>query len=52
MAAHDPSSHVVVLIQQCKLKKYCGIMGVSNAFFGTKLMMDGDFLEAIEFKSK
>lgn len=52
LTAHDPSSPVVVLIQQCKLKKYCGIMGVSNAFFGTKLLLDGDLPEAIEFKSK
>jgi hypothetical protein len=52
LAAHDPSSPVVVLIQQGKLKKYQGVMGVSNAFFGTKLLLDGDLPEAIEFKSK
>jgi len=52
LAAHDPSSPVVVLIQLCKLKKYYGIMGVSNAFFGTKLLLDGDLPGAIEFKSK
>ncbi|RHN82124.1 putative nucleic acid-binding protein [Medicago truncatula] len=52
LAAHDPSSPVIVLIQQCKLKKYQGIMGVSNAFFGTKLLLEGDLPEAIEFKSK
>lgn len=27
-------------------------MGVSNAFFGTKLLLEGDLPEAIEFKSK
>jgi len=27
-------------------------MGVSNAFFGTNLLLDGDLPEAVEFKSK
>jgi len=39
-------------MQQCKMKKYYGTMGVSNAFYGTKLIIDGSIAEVTEYKSK
>jgi hypothetical protein len=52
LTVHDPSSPVVVAMQLCKLKKYYGAMGISNAFFGTKLFMDDDFPAMKEYRTK
>jgi len=52
MASHDPTSPVVVVLQLCKLKKYCGVMGVSNTFYGTNLILNSDQAEIVEYKSK
>jgi len=38
---HDFLSPVEVVIQQRKLKKYYGTMGISNAFQGKKLIFPG-----------
>jgi len=52
LATHDADSPVVVVMQQCKTKKYCGTMGVSNAFYGTKLIIDHSIAVVNEYKSK
>ncbi|KAK2454686.1 replication protein A 70 kDa DNA-binding subunit [Trifolium repens] len=46
---HDPSLPVVIIIQLCKLKKYLGVMGISNAFYGTKLMLNADIPEVTDY---
>jgi len=48
----DTSSPVVVILNLCKLKKYYGAMGISNAFFGTKLILDDDFSVVKEYRTK
>lgn len=52
LATHDADQPIVVLMQTCKTRKYCGSMGVSNAFYGTKLILDGDVAEMNQYKSK
>jgi len=52
MTIHDSSSPIVIVLQLCKLKKYFGVMGVSNAFHGTKLIIDSDDPAIKEYKSK
>ncbi|WJX13093.1 hypothetical protein P8452_03527 [Trifolium repens] len=47
--SHDPSLPVVIIIQLCKLKKYLGVMGISNAFYGTKLMLNADIPEVTDY---
>ncbi|KAK2352282.1 replication protein A 70 kDa DNA-binding subunit [Trifolium repens] len=46
---HDPSLPVVIIIQLCKLKKYLGVMGISNAFYGTKLFFNADIPEVTDY---
>jgi hypothetical protein len=50
--SHDPNLPVVVLIQMCKLKKYFGAMGVSNAFYGTKLFLNADIPEVSDYMGR
>jgi hypothetical protein len=52
LTVHDPNSPVVVILHLGKLKKYYGAMGVSNAFYGTKLILDDNFPAAKEYRSK
>jgi len=52
LTVHGTSSPVVVIIHLCKLKKYYGAMGISNAFYGTKLILDNDFPAVKEYRSK
>jgi len=52
LATHDAESPVVFVMQQCKTKKYCGTMGISNAFYGTKLIIDHSNSAVKEYKSK
>ncbi|PNX72253.1 hypothetical protein L195_g028143 [Trifolium pratense] len=41
--SHDPSMLVIIILQLCKLKKYLGVMGVSNSFHGSKLFLNAQF---------
>jgi hypothetical protein len=52
LTVHDPNSPVVVILLFGKLKKYYGAMGVSNAFYGTKLILNDDFSAVKEYRSK
>lgn len=52
LTVHDPNSPVVVILHLGKLKKYYGAMGVSNAFYGTKLILNDDFSAVKEYRSK
>ena len=52
LTVHDPKSPVVVILHLGKLKKYYGDKGVSNAFYGTTLILDDDFLAVKEYRSK
>jgi len=52
LAKHDADSPIVVVMQQCKTNKYLSTMGVSNAFYGTKLLLDNDVAEITQYKSK
>jgi hypothetical protein len=52
LTTRDPSSPVVVILNLCKLKKYYGAMGISNAFFGTKLILDDDSPVVKEYRAK
>ncbi|KEH33752.1 DUF223 domain protein [Medicago truncatula] len=52
LTVHDPNSPVIVVIHLCKLKKYYSTMGISNAFYGTKLILDDDHPVVKEFLSK
>lgn len=47
-----PSSPIVVVLQLAKLKKYFGAMGVSNPFYGTKLILEGDMPTIAEYRNK
>ncbi|KAK2410175.1 replication protein A 70 kDa DNA-binding subunit [Trifolium repens] len=49
LETHDPSLPVVIIIQMCKLKKYLGVMGISNAFYGTKLFFNADIPEVTDY---
>lgn len=51
LATHDSSSPVVVVLQLCKLKRYCGAMGVSNALYGTNLILDGNLPHVVDYKT-
>jgi hypothetical protein len=42
----------VAAIQLGKLKKYYGVMGISNAFYGTKLILDDDYPHVKEYRKK
>ncbi|KAK2391029.1 replication protein A 70 kDa DNA-binding subunit [Trifolium repens] len=46
---HDPSLPVVMIIQMCKLKKYLGVMGVSNSFYGSKLFLNAQIPEVTSY---
>lgn len=52
LTSNDSSSPLVVVLQLCKLKKYFGVMVVSNAFNGTKLIVDSEEPNIKEYKSK
>ncbi|MCH91160.1 replication protein A 70 kDa dna-binding subunit, partial [Trifolium medium] len=52
LANYESTSPVIVLMQLCKLKKFYGIMGVSNAFYGTKLILNGDLPIVNEYRSR
>jgi hypothetical protein len=43
ITTHDLNSPVIIITNLCKLKKYYGVMGISNVFFTTKLIFDDDF---------
>lgn len=49
LESHDPNLPAVILIQMCKLKKYFGAMGISNAFYGTKLLFDVELPEVASY---
>lgn len=49
LESHDPNFPTVILIQTCKLKKYFGAMGISNAFNGTKLLFDVELPEVASY---
>lgn len=42
----------IIIIQLCKLKKYRGVMGLSNAFHGTRLFINGDLEAVVDYRSK
>ncbi|XP_039685634.1 replication protein A 70 kDa DNA-binding subunit-like isoform X2 [Medicago truncatula] len=46
---HDNSSPVVLILQFCKTRKYLGAMGIVNAFYGTKLILNGDLPEVATY---
>ncbi|PNY15141.1 replication protein A 70 kDa DNA-binding subunit [Trifolium pratense] len=46
---HDPSLPVIIILQLCKLKKYLGVMGVSNSFYGTKLFLNADMPDVASY---
>lgn len=52
LTTHDPSSPVVVILNLWKLKKYYNAMGISNAFFGTNLILDDDSPVVKEYRTK
>lgn len=52
LANHDSTKSVIVILQLGKLKKYFGEMGVSNAFFGTKMMLNADLPVVANYKSR
>lgn len=51
MEGHDISTPAI-LMQYCKQRKYMGMMGVSNSFFGTNLIINGDYPEFSDYESK
>jgi len=52
LTVHPSNTPVVVVLQLAKLKKYYGTMGVSNAFYQTKMILDDDFPATVEYLSK
>ncbi|KAK2421360.1 hypothetical protein QL285_031999 [Trifolium repens] len=46
---HDPSLPVVIIIQMRKLKKYLGVMGISNSFYGSKLFLNSQIPEVTSY---
>jgi hypothetical protein len=52
LTVRDSTSPVVAAIQLGKLKKYYGVMGISNAFYGTKLILDDDYPHVKEYRKK
>ncbi|GAU47014.1 hypothetical protein TSUD_403240 [Trifolium subterraneum] len=49
---HDSTLPVIMVLQFGKLKKYLGSMGVSNAFYGTKLFLNGQIPEVAAYIEK
>ncbi|MCH79270.1 replication factor A protein [Trifolium medium] len=49
LANHDSSLPVVVIFQLCKLKKFLGTMGISNSFFGSKLLLNASIPEVSDY---
>ncbi|WJX54790.1 hypothetical protein P8452_40630 [Trifolium repens] len=47
--SHDPSLPVIIILQLCKLKKYLGVMGISNSFYGTKLYLNAELPEVADY---
>lgn len=41
-----------MILQLCKLKKFFGVMGVSNAFYGTKMLLNADLPDVQNYKLK
>jgi hypothetical protein len=52
LTVHSSDTPIVVISQLCKLKKYYGAMGVSNAFYGTKMILDDDYPATVEYRKK
>ncbi|KAK2428443.1 replication protein A 70 kDa DNA-binding subunit [Trifolium repens] len=46
---HDSSMPVVIILQQCKLKKFLGAMGISNSFYGSKLFLNARIPEVTDY---
>ncbi|WJX89020.1 hypothetical protein P8452_71046 [Trifolium repens] len=46
---HDSSLPVVIILQQCKLKKFLGTMGISNSFYGSKLFLNARIHEVTDY---
>ncbi|KAK2423169.1 replication protein A 70 kDa DNA-binding subunit [Trifolium repens] len=46
---HDSSLSVVIILQQCKLKKFLGTMGISNSFYGSKLFLNARIPEVTDY---
>ncbi|WJX67319.1 DNA helicase [Trifolium repens] len=46
---HDSSLPVVIILQQCKLKKFLGAMGISNSFYGSKLFLNARIPEVTDY---
>ncbi|AES94935.1 DUF223 domain protein [Medicago truncatula] len=51
MEGYDMSTPAI-LMQYCKQQNYVGMMRVSNSFFGTNLIINGDYPEFADYKSK
>ncbi|XP_024633955.1 uncharacterized protein [Medicago truncatula] len=52
LTSQSGSFPIVIVLQLCKLKKYFGVMGVSNAFHGTKLIINSDDSAIREYMTK
>jgi hypothetical protein len=49
---HDAATPAVVILNLAKMKKYYGAMGISNAFYGTKIILDDEFPTVKEYRLK
>ncbi|PNX83669.1 replication protein A 70 kDa DNA-binding subunit, partial [Trifolium pratense] len=47
--SHDSSMSVVIILQLCKFKKYLGALGISNSFYGSKLLLNAQFSEVTDY---
>ncbi|RHN68283.1 hypothetical protein MtrunA17_Chr3g0112231 [Medicago truncatula] len=52
LATFDHSSTVILILQFCKQRKYMGVMGVANSFYGIKVILNGNLPEIDEYKKK
>ncbi|XP_058784628.1 replication protein A 70 kDa DNA-binding subunit D-like [Vicia villosa] len=52
MDNHKSSDPIIMILQLCKLKKFFGAMGVSNAYYGTKMMLNADLIDTANYISK
>lgn len=52
LADKDQASPPIVVIQLGKIKRYFNVMGVCNAFYGTKLLLDNELPDVIEYRKR
>ncbi|XP_003598569.3 uncharacterized protein [Medicago truncatula] len=49
---HDNDTPTILILQFCKTRMYLGVMGVADAFNGTKLILNGDLPDVVAYMTQ